>query len=97
MPHRNLDTLFAAWEGELVLLFEAKPGIEEFWQHWHEREAVIERLVTPELAAFADAAFDRLLTLAEAHGYGRRPRRTATDQTADTAATPAAPNTPSTR
>ncbi|ASR42096.1 hypothetical protein BEN78_00365 [Xanthomonas citri pv. mangiferaeindicae] len=97
MPHRNLDTLFAAWEGELVLLLEAKPGIEEFWQHWHEREAVIERLVTPELATFADAAFGRLLRLAEAHGYGRRPRRTAEDQTTDTAATPPAPNAHSKR
>ncbi|UNK41398.1 hypothetical protein MNO14_10455 [Luteimonas sp. S4-F44] len=97
MPHRNLDTLFSAWEGELALLLEAKPGIEEFWQHWREREAVIERFVTPELAVFADAAFDRLEALAEAQGYGSRPRGTTPTCAVDAADTPTAPDTHSTR
>ncbi|MEN4904051.1 hypothetical protein [Luteimonas sp. TWI1437] len=73
MRRQNLEALFDAWESELALLFEATPGIEEFWQHWREREAVIEQLVTPERAALAAAAFARLLTLAQAHGYGQRP------------------------
>ncbi|KLI98391.1 hypothetical protein [Luteimonas sp. FCS-9] len=65
--------MFDAWEEELALLFEARPAIEEFWHYWREREEAIEGLVTPDQAAFVDAAFDRLMALAEAHGYCRLP------------------------
>lgn len=73
MPTRNLDTLFAGWERELLLLIDTGPSHQEFWSYWREREEAVERLVQRGDPFVVDAAYERLLAIAERAGYMRIP------------------------
>ncbi len=73
MPIRNLANLFAGWERELQFLLETGPTHNELWDYWREREEAVERLALSEEQATIDAAFERLFSIAESHGYVRIP------------------------
>ena len=73
MPTRNLNTLFDGWERELLVLLDTNPTHEEFWSYWREREEAVERLSHLADPLDLDAAYGRLLGMAERCGYVRIP------------------------
>lgn len=73
MPTRNLETLLAGWERELLVLLKTGPSHQDFWSYWREREEAVERLAGTGDPTEVEAALKRLLVIAERGGYIRIP------------------------